>query len=167
MLGFTAYTISTGAFLYSPAIRSQYAFRHPAAPEPTVRFNDFLFALHGAVLCIITYSQFYTRLWGFKVGPMQRTSNPIIAIFWGSILGVLVTAFVVLSRGKDGGFDPRGWAWIEVVCAFYTLWAQADVIARRCSASSQPCDGTRTERSLTSPPTGLRYQLHQTYCYSR
>lgn len=133
MLGFTAYTISTGAFLYSPTIRSQYAFRHPAAPEPTVRFNDFLFALHGAVLCIITYSQFYARLWGFKVGPMQRTSNPIIAIFWGSILGVLVTASIVLSRGKDGGFDPRGWAWIEVVCAFRTLWGQTG----RCRKTMQ------------------------------
>ncbi|KAJ9643487.1 hypothetical protein H2201_005297 [Coniosporium apollinis] len=117
MLGFTAYTISTGAFLYSPTIRSQYAFRHPAAPQPTVRFNDFLFALHGAVLCIITYSQFYTRLWGFKVGATQSTSKPIIAIFWGSILGVVATAFVVVSRGKNGGYDPSGWAWIEVVYA--------------------------------------------------
>lgn len=124
MLGFTAYTISTGAFLYSPTIRSQYAFRHPAAPQPTVRFNDFLFALHGAVLCIITYSQFYTRLWGFKVGATQSTSKPIIAIFWGSILGVVATAFVVVSRGKNGGYDPSGWAWIEVVRTFFTLWVQ-------------------------------------------
>ncbi|KAJ4374219.1 hypothetical protein N0V83_002960 [Neocucurbitaria cava] len=49
VLGFICYTVNTAAFLYSPTIREQYADRHPDSPETTVRFNDFLFAAHGAV----------------------------------------------------------------------------------------------------------------------
>jgi len=117
VLGFFAYTVSTGSFLYSPIIRAQYAARHPAAPVPTVRFNDFLFALHGTILCIITWSQFWPRIWGFKVGARQKASRPILAIFWGSIVGVLITVLIVRIKGKDGGYDPSGWAWIEVIYA--------------------------------------------------
>ncbi|KAF2738474.1 cystinosin [Polyplosphaeria fusca] len=118
VLGFTAYTFSTAAFLYSPTIKSQYAFRHPDAPETTVRFNDFLFAAHGAVLCVIIYSQFFPAIWGFKVGSRQKASRPIIGIFWGSILGILIVTSLVKTRGKDGGYDPSDWAWIDVI---YTL----------------------------------------------
>ncbi|OCL13511.1 L-cystine transporter-like protein [Glonium stellatum] len=117
VLGFVAYTFSTGAFMYSPTIRSQYAFRHPASPEPTVRFNDFLFAAHGAILCIITYSQFWPVIWGFRVGTKQRASRAILGIVWGSIFGTMVVITIVRLRGKDGGHDPSGWAWIDVIYA--------------------------------------------------
>jgi cystinosin len=115
VLGFVAYTISTAAFLFSPTIRSQYAYRHPASPEPTVRFNDFMFAAHGAVLCILTYSQFWPQIWGFQVGAKQRTSPFVRGVFWGSIVGVITTAVVVRLKGIERGNDPQGWAWIEVV----------------------------------------------------
>ncbi|KAI4629689.1 uncharacterized protein J4E87_002875 [Alternaria ethzedia] len=72
VLGFTCYTISTACFLYSPTIKAQYAARHPDAPETTVRFNDFLFAAHGAVMCVIIYSQFFERIWGFEIGKRQK-----------------------------------------------------------------------------------------------
>src|ERR1700709_1477085 len=62
VLGFTVYTISTASFLWSPTIRSQYAERHPASPTPTVRFNDFAFAAHSAVLCLLIYIQFFPSI---------------------------------------------------------------------------------------------------------
>lgn len=115
VLGFVAYTISTGTFLYSPAIKKQYAYRNPTSPETTVRFNDFVFAAHGALLCILTYSQFYPAIWGFEVGKRQRASKFVLGIFYGCLLGVLGIGLVVSINGKDGGYDPSGWAWIDVV----------------------------------------------------
>ncbi|KAF1841647.1 L-cystine transporter-like protein [Cucurbitaria berberidis CBS 394.84] len=114
VLGFACYTVSTSSFLYSPAIREQYAYRHPDAPETTVRFNDFLFAAHGAVLCVIIYSQFFPRLWGFRVGKTQRVSRPVLGIWWGCVVVVAVTVALVLRLGGD---DAEGWAWIDVIYA--------------------------------------------------
>jgi cystinosin len=114
VLGFVSYTISNAAFLYSSEIRKQYAYRHPLSPESTVRFNDLAFAAHGALLCVVTYSQFFPIIWGFKVGAMQRASRVVLGIFWGSILAVLIVVFIVRTHGKDDGYDPSGWAWIDV-----------------------------------------------------
>jgi cystinosin len=115
ILGFCAYTISTAAFFYSPTIQAQYAVRHPDNPKTTVRFNDFLFAAHGAVMCVIAYSQFFPRIWGFKVGTTQKASRVVLGIFWGCIFAITVTILLVRIKGKNGGYDPSGWAWIDVV----------------------------------------------------
>jgi cystinosin len=117
VLGFICYTISTGAFLYSPTIRSQYAYRHPESPEPTVRFNDFVFAVHSLVASIVVYTQFWTKIWGFKVGARQKASRIVLGIFWGSIVGILSVIGIVYIHSKDGGYDPSGWAWIDVIYA--------------------------------------------------
>jgi cystinosin len=143
VLGFVCYTISTASFLYSPTIREQYARRHPLAPEPTVRFNDFLFAAHGAVMCIVIYSQFYTWIWGFKIGARQKASRAVLGIFWGSILGVLVVIFIVQTRGKEGGHDASGWAWLDVVglrasSAFQEANTSARYTRLAMSSSSSP-----------------------------
>lgn len=116
-LGFASYTISNAAFLYSSTIKSQYAYRHPVSPETTVRFNDLAFAAHAFILCVITYSQFFPRIWGFKVGARQRSSRVVLGVFWGSILGVIILIVIVRTLGRDGGLDPSGWAWIDVVSA--------------------------------------------------
>ncbi|KAF2435409.1 L-cystine transporter-like protein [Tothia fuscella] len=118
VLGFTSYTISNAAFLYSSVVRQQYAYRHPLSPKPTVRFNDLAFAIHGAVLCVITYSQFFPKIWGFKVGSVQKASRIVLGIFWGSILAVTITVVLVRTRGRDNGYDPSDWAWIDVIYAF-------------------------------------------------
>lgn len=82
-----------------------------------MRFNDLVFAAHGVVLCVITYSQFFPSLWGFKVGAGQRASRFILGVFWGSILGVLLTILIIRSRGLDGGDNAAGWAWIDAIYA--------------------------------------------------
>lgn len=102
VLGFLCYTISTSAFLYSPLIRQQYAERHSASSQPTVRFNDVAFAAHAVIMSSVYYSQFWYRIWGFQVGRLQRLSRAIAGVLWGSILAVFVIISLVLLRGKDG-----------------------------------------------------------------
>ncbi|KAI4725868.1 L-cystine transporter-like protein [Aureobasidium sp. EXF-10728] len=117
IVGFTSYTISTAAFLLAPRIRQQYALRHPSAPEPTVRFNDLIFALHGTIVCFVFYSQFYPRLWNFEIVKGQRASSTALGIFYGSIVGVTVTALLVtLFRGGEDA--PGSWAEIDIIYAF-------------------------------------------------
>jgi cystinosin len=115
VLGFVCYTISTSAFLYSPLIRQQYAARHISSPEPTVRFNDLAFALHAVVLTLLTCTQFFPDLWGFKVGKHQRVSQPIAGIVFGSLLAVILVILVVMLKSSDGGYNAAEWAWIDVV----------------------------------------------------
>lgn len=114
VLGFICYAIYTSAFLYSPLIRGQYAARHPVSPEPSVRLNDFAFAVHAVVLSVTTYSQFFPSIWGFKVSRFQRVSLPVAGIFCGCVCAVVGVTVFVASKGGD---DPFGWAWIDVVRA--------------------------------------------------
>ncbi|KAB2107663.1 hypothetical protein AG0111_0g3943 [Alternaria gaisen] len=117
VLGFTCYTLSTACFLYSPTIESQYAYRHPEAPQTTVRFNDFLFAAHGAVMCVIIYSQFFEKIWGFEIGKRQKVSRVILGVWWGCVLAIVVVVMLVKTRGTEGN-EAQGWAWLDVI---YTL----------------------------------------------
>ncbi|EOA81280.1 hypothetical protein ACJQWK_10657 [Exserohilum turcicum] len=118
VLGFACYTVSTASFLYSPTIKTQYAQRHPDAPQTTVRFNDFLFAAHGAVMCVIIYSQFFESIWGFEVGRRQRVSRAILGVWWACVVAVLGVVVLVRVQGVHGGYSAEGWAWIDVI---YTL----------------------------------------------
>ena len=77
--------------------------------------NDLAFAGHAVVLCVITYSQFWPVLWGFRVAPWQRVSRAALGILWGSLGGVFFTAAIVRTGGPTHGIDPSGWAWIDVV----------------------------------------------------
>jgi len=115
VLGFVSYAISTACFLYSPVIRQQYAARHPISREPTVRFNDLAFGVHGVILTILTFSQFFPRIWGFQVSSSQRVSKPVAGIFWGSVGSVLLVVAIVLLKTRAGSQDPLDWAWIDVV----------------------------------------------------
>lgn len=47
VLGFYCYCVSAALFLFSATVRGQYARRHPLSPEPTMRWNDFVFAVSG------------------------------------------------------------------------------------------------------------------------
>lgn len=125
VLGFVCYAVYTWSFLFSPLIRKQYAVRHPAAEESTVRFNDFAFALHAVVLSAITYSQFWPQIWGFTVLRFQTISKPILGLFWGCCLSIMIVMFLVIGQSPDGGYDPFSWAWIDVVSLIHfacSMW---------------------------------------------
>lgn len=118
LFGFTCYTVSTGVFLYSPVVRAQYALRHPLSPVPTVRFNDFAFGVHAWIFCVVVYSQFWPRLWGWEEArDVKRHAGRVtLGILCGSLVGVLVTIFIVLASEGGGSNDGTGWAWLDVVC---------------------------------------------------
>jgi cystinosin len=115
VLGFVCYTISTCCFSYSPTIRQQYAARHPVSPEPTVQPNDVAFGVHAVVLVALTYSQFFSRLWGFEDSSRQRATRPVLGVVWGSLVGVFGITAVVVFRSGWRDQDPLDWAWIDVV----------------------------------------------------
>lgn len=117
-LGFTAYAISTSAMYFSPLIRAQYASRNPANPVSTVRANDVAFAGHALIMCFVTASTFMKSIWGFEQESTQRgwrVGKTIIGVMLGCVIGVAWMVGLVLVKGKDGGRDPNGFAWIDVV----------------------------------------------------
>lgn len=128
VLGFVAYTISTTCFLFSPEIRKQYALRHPRAPEPTVRFNDFAFAVHALVMVILTYSQFYSYIWPFDVPKGQRTSIGARSIILASITAVILA---IINASLNSDLDPTvAWSWIDVVRTNYLARGYADIMSQ-------------------------------------
>lgn len=114
-MGFACYTIYTSTFLYSPAIRHQYALRHPLSEEPTVRFNDFAFSVHALLITALTYSQFYPQIWGLTVSRHQKASKTMKGIFFGCVSLVGAVICIVLGANPNGGYNPDTWAWIDVV----------------------------------------------------
>lgn len=82
---------------------------------PTVAPADLAFAVHAVILSALTYTQFWPRLWGFKTSLRQKISRPIMGILVGSILAILAVVLIVAIKGRNGGYDARGWAWIDVV----------------------------------------------------
>lgn len=115
VLGFACYTSSSATFLYSPVIRHQYAERHSLSPEPTVRFNDLVFGVHAVVLVVLTYSQFYSRLWGFEVEESQSASKPVLGLVYGSLLSVIIISATVAVKTESPLHDGSDWAWIDVL----------------------------------------------------
>lgn len=84
-----------------------------------MRVNDLAFAVHAVVLSSLLYSQFFPKIWGFKVSRHQKASKPVKGIFWGCLVAVGVAVGIVLLASPDGGYDPRSWAWIDVVSTTY------------------------------------------------
>ena len=115
ILGFIYYTAYTAGFLFSPVVREQYAARHPSAETPSVRLNDFAFALHAVILSTTAYSQFWPWVWGFRVSRFQKASAPILALFWGTVVITLAMVAFVFAISPDWGRSPSSWAWIDIV----------------------------------------------------
>lgn len=72
------------------------------------------FVVHALVLSWLTYSMFWHGLWGFE-RRSWRLGKVIWAIIIGCMIGVAWVVVTVTWKGKDGGRDPEGWAWIDVV----------------------------------------------------
>lgn len=110
ILGMTSYAVHNLALFFSPVVRAQYAHRYPRNPNPTVQPNDIAYAVHGAIITILIYSQFYPRLWRFSRVRDMRCSRWTLGFFWGCIGLVLLGAFVV-------GLQPTSfrWEWLDVV----------------------------------------------------
>lgn len=70
------------------------------------------------VLVVLTYSQFYPRLWGFEVSRLQRASRPVLGIVFGCVLSVSATFIFVLVKSGLKDQDGLEWAWIDVI---YTI----------------------------------------------
>lgn len=110
VLGMSSYAVYNLSLFFSPIVREQYARRHAANPEPAVQPNDVAYALHGTIITIFTYSQFYPRLWRFSRENM-RASGWALGLFWACI-GLTILAILVVA------VDPpsMAWEWIDVVC---------------------------------------------------
>lgn len=98
------------------------------SPDPTVQFNDLVFAGHAVVVTLLTYSQFLPSLWGFTVGKHQHVSSPVAGIIVGGIIAVVLVVVVVTTGSSDGGYNAAEWAWIDVVSVRYPyrVWRTAD-----------------------------------------
>lgn len=115
VLGFTCYTISTTTLYSSTLIRDQYRSRHNGTPN-TTRGNDVAFAVHALLISAVTLSQFWSRLWGFEKRRFRLlVGTGVWGLVVGSVIAVGCVIGVVLVKGRDGGRDPEGWAWIDVV----------------------------------------------------
>lgn len=79
-----------------------------------MRFNDFAFAAHALVLVILTYSQFFSGIWGFDVPKGQRTSTAARLVVLASIVSVFMAVTRAAATSGTGSVDAI-WTWIDVV----------------------------------------------------
>lgn len=110
ILGMTSYAVHNIVLLLSPHVRAQYAHRHPQNPIPTVQPNDVVYALHGAMITLLIYSQFYPRIWRFTPIKGLRCSRWTLGLFWAFICVVLLAAQAVAIKPAS-----LGWEWLDVV----------------------------------------------------
>lgn len=77
-----------------------------------MRVNDFVFAVHGLFLVMVTWSQYAVpRIWGFEGGVEgQRASWPVKALVGGCVVGLVGAAAGVVMVGSER------WEWLDVVC---------------------------------------------------
>lgn len=118
ILGFSCYTVSTATFLFSPLVRAQYAKRHPQSPESLVQLNDLAFGLHGWLMSVLVYSQFWPRLWGWeKVEGANLHINKISASLVGGCLVAvsLAIVYVAISTAAEPASTGMVLDWIDVV----------------------------------------------------
>ncbi|KAI0975669.1 putative cystinosin [Xylaria arbuscula] len=125
VLGMSSYAIHNCVLAFSPLVRDQYAQRHPSSPGPLVQLNDVAYAVHGALITSVIYTQFYPQLWGFKQVEGQKTRPGVgsLLIFWGCIVLVACGSLVVLF-----GSNSQTWEWLDVIYLLGTVKAVLTVV---------------------------------------
>lgn len=71
-------------------------------------------------MSIVTYSQFWPRLWGWEQipGVQRHASKVTLGLISGSVSALAIATLIVSVKGHPA--DGRGWAWIDVVyCTEY------------------------------------------------
>ncbi|KAJ6783875.1 hypothetical protein PWT90_08831 [Aphanocladium album] len=109
LLGMASYAIYNTVLALSSTVRRQYAERYPNNPTPIIQPNDVAYAVHGLIISIVIYSQYYPRLWGFDTSRPHRISGWCSVAFWGSIFAALVGAFVAAVFPHS-----MSWMWLDV-----------------------------------------------------
>lgn len=66
-------------------------------------------------MCVIIYSQFFPRVWGFTVGKKQKVSRVVLGIWWACVVSIAAVVGLVWWNKRDGADSAAGWAWIDVV----------------------------------------------------
>ncbi|KAF3004536.1 hypothetical protein E8E14_000334 [Neopestalotiopsis sp. 37M] len=110
ILGMTSYAVHNCVLSYSPTVRHQYAQRNPHNPIPTVQLNDVVYAIHGAVIVFVIYTQFYPRIWRFTPSKAQRASPIYLCIFWLCITAIAFGAMAVVVYPNS-----QKWMWLDVI----------------------------------------------------
>jgi cystinosin len=111
ILGMTSYAIHNVVMFFSAVVRAQYAHRNPRNPVPTVRANDIAYAVHGALITVFIYSQFYPRLWCFTPIEGLRCSRWSLGLTWACGGAAVLAALVVVAVGPSS----PSWEWLDVV----------------------------------------------------
>jgi cystinosin len=121
VLGFTAYSFYNVLLFGSKEIREEYHRRHPNTGEsgPLVAVNDVFFAIHAAVISLVTLTQIYC--WGYTRSRGQFPSPWTWGIVVGGGLAVGILSIIVLaSKGNMAEWIDVLYAlsYVKLVCTF-------------------------------------------------
>jgi cystinosin len=120
ILGFTFYSIYNILFFSSDEIHREYHARHPNSDVgPLVQVNDIFFAVHAAIISILTLTQVYC--WGYTRAPRQLPSVYTWGIVIGSSSAVAILSIIVAASHstKVEWIDVcYALSYVKVICTF-------------------------------------------------
>jgi len=137
ILGFGFYSIYNILFFSSSEIHDEYHRRHPNSNVgPLVQVNDVFFAVHAAVISIITLSQVYC--WGYERASRQVPSPWTFGIVTGSCLAVgILSCIVAASHSTIIEWIDVCYAlsYVKLICTFVKYVPQARLNYKRQSTT--------------------------------
>lgn len=112
-IGYTFYTLYFSVLLFNPYIRQEYSDRYTlpgdtVAKLPLIRINDFIFAVHGLALNLLTLSQAYWP-WNFK-----KNDNQLLSRFAKSAFLIIFTIILCLALFIVRTHDELSFQWLDL-----------------------------------------------------